>query len=41
MRVRFNGETSELHDLIGGGQLEYLVQSNNNANCVDSEDRFK
>ena len=35
------GETSELHDLIGGGLLEYLVQSNNNVNYVDSEDRFK
>ena len=48
MRVKFNGELSELHDLIGGGPqgtllglLEYLVQSNDNADCVDSEDRFK
>ena len=48
MRVKFNGELSEVHDLIGGGPqgtllglLEYLVQSNDNANCVDSEDRFK
>jgi hypothetical protein len=23
------------------GLLEYLVQSNDNADCVDSEDRFK
>ena len=48
MRVNFNNEVSEEHQLIGGGPqgtllggLEYKVQSNNNADCVDSEDRFK
>ena len=48
MRVKFNGEISEEHQLVGGGPqgtllglLEYLVQSNDNADCVDSEDRFK
>ena len=48
MRVKFNGETSEEYDLVGGGPqgtllglLEYLVQSNDNANCVEKEDRFK
>ena len=48
MRVRYNGELSEVHHLIGGGPqgtllglLEYLVQSNDNADCVGSEDRFK
>ena len=48
MRVKFNGEISEEHQLVGGGPqgtllggLEYLVQSNDNADCVDQEDRFK
>ena len=48
MRVKYNIEVSEEYDLIGGGPqgtlfggIEYLVQSNNNADCVDDEDRFK
>ena len=48
MRVKFNGETSQEHQLIGGGPqgtllggIEYLVQSNDNADCLDQEDRFK
>ena len=48
MRVKFNGEMSELFTLIGGGpqgtllgQIEYLVQSNDNADVVSSDDRFK
>ena len=48
MRVKFNNEVSEEHQLIGGGPqgtllggLEYMVQSNDNADCVDREDRFK
>jgi hypothetical protein len=48
MRVKFNGEMSEFLALIGGGpqgtllgQLEYLVQSNDNADIVPPEDRFK
>ena len=48
MQVKFNGETSSFLDLIGGGpqgtllgQLEYLVLSNDNADCVSEEDRFK
>ena len=48
MRVKFNGELSAFLKLIGGGpqgtllgQLEYLVQSNDNADIVLPEDRFK
>ena len=48
MKVRFNGHESELLDLIGGGPqgtllglIEYLVQSNDNADCVNKEDRYK
>ena len=48
MTVKFNGATSERHILVGGGPqgtllglIEYLVQSNDSANCVDEEDRFK
>ena len=48
MQVKFNGETSEFLSLIGGGpqgtllgQLEYLVLSNDNADCVTDEDRYK
>lgn len=48
MTVRFNGELSEVHQLIGGGPqgtllggIEYMVQSNDNADCVEKEDRFK
>ena len=48
MRVKFNGETSQEHQLIGCGPqgtllggIEYLVQSNDNSDCLDQEDRFK
>ena len=48
MKVRFNGEESEFLGLIGGGpqgtligQLEYLVLSNNNADIVSDDDRYK
>ena len=48
MQVRFNGEISDILTLIGGGPqgtliggLEYMVQSNDNADIVPPEDRFK
>ena len=48
MKVKFNGELSSEHSLIGGGPqgtllglIEYLVQSNDSADCVNEEDRFK
>ena len=48
MKVKFNGVLSEFLALIGGGpqgtllgQLEYLVQSNENADNIPPEDRFK
>ena len=48
MRVRYNGELSEEHFMVGGGPqgtllglIEYLVQSNDAADCVNKEDRFK
>ena len=48
MKVKFNGEMSDLLALVGGrpqgtllGQLEYLVQSNDKADVVSPEDRFK
>ena len=48
MSVNFNGFESKLHTLIGcgpqgswAGQEYYLVASDNSANCVDLEDRFK
>ena len=48
MKVKFNNETSEFYRLIGGGPqgtllggIEYLAQSNDNADCVEPEDRFK
>ena len=48
MQVKFNGEISKILTLIGGGPqgtllggLEYLVQSNDNADIVEQEDRFK
>ena len=48
MKVKFNGETSDFHSLVGGGpqgtligQLEYLVQSNDNADIVCPKDRLK
>ena len=48
MKIRFNGEESEFLDLIGGGpqgtllgQIEYLIQSNSNADSISEEDIFK
>ena len=48
MKVKFNGEMSDFLALIGGGPqgtllggLEYLAQSNDNADIVPPEDRFK
>ena len=48
MKVKFNNEMSDFLSLIGGGpqgtligQLEYIVQSNDNADIVPPEDRFK
>ena len=48
MRVKFNGEVSEFLTLIGGGPqgtllggLEYIAQSNDNADVVPPEDRYK
>ena len=48
MQVKFNNEVSELLTLIGGGPqgtlvggIEYLAQSNDNADIVRPEDRFK
>lgn len=48
MQVRFNNYFSSTHPLPGGGPqgtliglIEYLVQSNDNADCVDPEMRFK
>ena len=48
MRVKFKSEISDLFSLIGGGPqgtllggIEYLVQSNDNADFIPEEDRFK
>ena len=48
MKVKFNGEESEFLRLVGGGpqgtligQLEYLVYSNDSAETVSEEDRYK
>ena len=48
MKMKFNGELSEFLSLIGRGpqgtlpgQTEYLVQSNDNADDVPEDDRFK
>ena len=48
MKVKWNGSTSSERKLNGGGPQgatfgiwEYLVQSNESANCVDPEYRFK
>ena len=48
MKVKFNGEMSEFLALIGGGPqgtllggIEYIAQSNDNADIVDPDDRFK
>ena len=48
MTVKWHGSKSVQRDMPGGGPagatlglLEYLSQSNNNANCVEKDDRFK
>ena len=48
MKVKWHGILSEKRELRGGGPQgstfgiwEYLSQSNDNANCVDPNDRFK
>ena len=48
MQVRYNGTYSSTYQLPGGGPqgtlvglIEYFVQSNDNADCVDPELRFK
>jgi hypothetical protein len=48
MKVRFNNSYSRTHKLSGGGPqgtliglIEYFVQSNDNADCVDPDMRFK
>ena len=48
MKGKFNGELSEIMSLVGGGPqgtliggLEYIVQSNDNADIVPPDDRFK
>ena len=48
MQVRFNGTYSSTHNLPGGGPqgtliglIEYLVQSNDNADSLDPDMRYK
>ena len=48
MKVKFNGESSDFLALVGGGPqgtlvggLEYMAQSNDNADIVPPKDRFK
>ena len=48
MRVKWHGELSSERELKGGGPQgssfglwEYLAQSNDNADCVDVQNRFK
>ena len=48
MRVKLNCQISGEHSLVGGGPqgtllglIEYLVQSNDAADCVNQEDRYK
>ena len=48
MQVRYNGAYSGTYSLPGGGPqgtlvglIEYFVQSNDNADCVDPDLRFK
>ena len=48
MKVKFNGKISDEHSLIGGGPqgtllglIKYLIQSNDAADCVSQEDRYK
>jgi hypothetical protein len=48
MKVKWHGQLSSERNLNGGGPQgssfglwEYLSQSNDNADCIDVEDRFK
>ena len=48
MSVNFNGQESSLFSLVGGGpqgswtgQETYIAASNDNADCVDEDNRFK
>jgi hypothetical protein len=48
MQVKFNDTYSSVHKLPGGGPqgtllglIEYFIQSNDNADCVDADKRFK
>ena len=48
MRVKWHGKLSQPRKLPGGGAMganlgnwEFLSQTNNNADCVPEEDRFK
>ena len=48
MQVKYNDTYSNTHSLPGGGPqgslvglIEYFVQSNDNADCVDPDKRFK
>ena len=48
MQVKYNGKYSSTHRLPGGGPqgtliglIEYLVQSNDNADCVEPDMRFE
>ena len=48
MKVKFNEEESDWLDLVGGGpqgtllgQIEYIIQINNNTDSISEEDRFK
>ena len=48
MAVKLNGVTFDTFQMPGGGPqgtllgvIEYLIQSNNNADCVDPDLRFK
>ena len=48
MQVRHNNTYSRIHKLPGGGPqgtmvglIEYFVQSNDNADCVDADMRYK
>ena len=48
MQVKFNDIYSGVHKLPGGGPqgtllglIEYFIQSNDNADCVDADKRFK
>ena len=48
MQVKYKGSLSETHHLPGGGPqgtmiglIEYMIQSNDNADCVNPSDRFK